>query len=84
MTRQRIVSAEAQRPDEAVASPALRPRVIDEFVGQRDLVEKLMIALQAVQGRGESMEHVLLHGPPGLGKTTLAHSSPRRWARAFT
>ena len=43
-----------------------------EYIGQRDLVEKLQIALQAVKQRDEPMEHVLLHGPPGLGKTTLA------------
>ena len=51
----------------------LRPNTLADFVGQRDLREKLSIALEAVRSRGESMEHVLLHGPPGLGKTTLAN-----------
>jgi Holliday junction DNA helicase RuvB len=46
---------------------------MDEYVGQRELVERLAITIQAVRERGEAMEHVLLHGPPGLGKTTLAH-----------
>jgi holliday junction DNA helicase RuvB len=52
---------------------AVRPRSLGEYVGQRDLIEKLTIALEAATQRGEPMEHVLLHGPPGLGKTTLAH-----------
>jgi Holliday junction DNA helicase RuvB len=52
---------------------ALRPARIAEYIGQPELIERLSIALEAVQGRGEPMEHVLLHGPPGLGKTTLAH-----------
>lgn len=46
---------------------------MSEYVGQTDLVERLTIAIRAVAKRGEPMEHVLLHGPPGLGKTTLAH-----------
>jgi len=73
MARDRIISAEAQRTDEHTSGPAIRPTRIDEYVGQRDLIEKLSIALEAVQQRGEPMEHLLLHGPPGLGKTTLAH-----------
>ncbi len=52
---------------------SLRPRTIAEYVGQPDLVERLAITIEAVKGRNEPMEHVLLHGPPGLGKTTLAH-----------
>jgi Holliday junction DNA helicase RuvB len=73
MAKQRIISPQAQREDESTAGPALRPRRLAEFVGQRDLVEKLTITLQAVRERGEPMEHILVHGPPGLGKTTLAH-----------
>ena len=52
---------------------SLRPRRMDEYVGQPDLVQRLAITLSAVKARGEAMDHVLLHGPPGLGKTTLAH-----------
>jgi holliday junction DNA helicase RuvB len=52
---------------------SLRPRTLAEYVGQPDLVERLAITIEAVKGRNEPMEHVLLHGPPGLGKTTLAH-----------
>ena len=67
MARERIVSAAEQ------ATGALRPGRIEEYVGQRDLIERVRIAIEAAKGRGEPMEHVLLHGPPGLGKTTLAH-----------
>ena len=52
---------------------SLRPRTLDEFVGQERLREQLAIALEAARGRGEALEHVLLAGPPGLGKTSLAH-----------
>jgi holliday junction DNA helicase RuvB len=75
MARDRIISTHARPEDEPEHSPAasLRPARLAEYIGQRDLVEKLSIALQAVSQRSEPMEHVLLHGPPGLGKTTLAH-----------
>ncbi|MHC5002674.1 MAG: Holliday junction branch migration DNA helicase RuvB [Planctomycetota bacterium] len=73
MAKDRVVSAGSQAPDEQPAVASLRPQDLDSYIGQRDLVEKLRIALQAVRERGEPMEHVLLYGPPGLGKTTLAH-----------
>jgi holliday junction DNA helicase RuvB len=53
--------------------PALRPRNIDEYVGQREVIQNLKIYMQAAKIRGESMDHVLLAGPPGLGKTSLAY-----------
>lgn len=73
MATERLISPEPDRPEDEVASLALRPRSIDEYVGQSELLERLMIAIQAGKGRKDPMEHVLLHGPPGLGKTTLAH-----------
>src|SRR5688572_16755569 len=73
MAKDRIISASSQRTDEQPAAAQLRPQTLSEYVGQRELVEKLGIALRAARERHESMEHVLLHGPPGLGKTTLAH-----------
>jgi Holliday junction DNA helicase RuvB len=73
VARDRIISAEAQTPDEEVVGSLLRPRRLTDYVGQRDLVERLSIALDAARQREEAMEHVLLHGPPGLGKTTIAH-----------
>lgn len=51
----------------------LRPRTLDEYIGQREVVESLVIALTAARNRGEPIDHILFHGPPGLGKTTLAH-----------
>ncbi len=75
MARERIVTAASLPEDQpgTGASPALRPKSLNEYIGQRELVEKLRISIQAAQKRRESMEHVLLHGPPGLGKTTLAY-----------
>jgi Holliday junction DNA helicase RuvB len=52
---------------------ALRPKVFDDFTGQRQVLENLQIFVSAAKLREESLDHVLLHGPPGLGKTTLAN-----------
>ena len=53
--------------------PALRPRNLDEYIGQRAVVDNLKVYIQAAKKRGDAMDHVLLAGPPGLGKTSLAH-----------
>ena len=50
-----------------------RPRTLDDYVGQKRLKEKFQVYLEATKGRGDALDHVLLYGPPGLGKTTLAH-----------
>ena len=71
MVEERLVSPQRQT-DESAAEPSLRPRRLDEYIGQERLKESLRIFLQAAQGRGEALDHVLLYGPPGLGKTTLA------------
>jgi holliday junction DNA helicase RuvB len=68
---ERVVSAEEGLEDE-VYGASLRPRTFDEYVGQRRVVDNLRIAIEAARGRSEVLEHVLLYGPPGLGKTTLA------------
>src|SRR5690242_11660240 len=60
-------------PEEEELERSLRPRRLDEFVGQERTKEQLTIALAAARGRGEALDHVLLVGPPGLGKTSLAH-----------
>ncbi len=73
MSRQRVLSPEVIDEQEQRHGNALRPTELPAYVGQSKLIEKLRIALSAVKARGEPMEHVLLHGPPGLGKTTLAH-----------
>ncbi|MGH9449281.1 MAG: Holliday junction branch migration DNA helicase RuvB [Terriglobia bacterium] len=73
MSRERLVSPELISKEEESFNQTLRPPTLGEYIGQRKVVEKLEIALEAARGRGESLEHVLLFGPPGLGKTTLAH-----------
>ncbi len=64
--------APALRPEEEEAERSLRPRRLDDFVGQERVKEQLGIALDAAKAREEALDHVLLAGPPGLGKTTLA------------
>jgi holliday junction DNA helicase RuvB len=64
--------APAIRPDEDDLEQSLRPRRLDEFVGQERVKEQLAIALEAARGRSEALDHLLLIGPPGLGKTSLA------------
>jgi Holliday junction DNA helicase RuvB len=73
MARERIVSGEAAGEEENHFNYALRPQSFDQYIGQPKLIRKLKIAVDAANGRGEPVEHVLLDGPPGLGKTTLAH-----------
>ncbi len=73
MSRVRLVSPDLISQDEEVFNQTLRPPSLEQYVGQRKIVEKLSIALQAARQRSESAEHTLLFGPPGLGKTTLAH-----------
>ena len=67
------ILAVAVGPSEQEAETTLRPRTLDEFVGQPELKEHLGIVLEAARGRDEPVGHLLLSGPPGLGKTTLAH-----------
>lgn len=69
---QERVLAPQRRPEDDDAEPGLRPRTLDEYVGQEAIKENLRVFMQAARQRGEPLDHVLLHGPPGLGKTTLA------------
>ena len=69
----RIISAAPISSREEAAERALRPKLLEEYVGQVKAREQLEIFIQAARGRSESLDHVLLFGPPGLGKTTLAH-----------
>ncbi len=73
MPRERLVSPELISKEEENFNRSLRPPTLHEYVGQKKVVEKLTIALQAARQRGEPIEHVLFYGPPGLGKTTLAY-----------
>jgi len=69
----RLMAPEPADEDEERLQNTLRPRSLDDFIGQEVVRKRLAIALQAARQRGEPLEHVLLSGPPGLGKTTLAH-----------
>lgn len=71
-TIERIISPESEGVDNAL-DLTLRPKFLDEFIGQEKLKANLDITIKAARGRQEPIEHVLLYGPPGLGKTTLAH-----------
>src|SRR5208337_2469684 len=71
--RQRLVTPDSISKEDETFNQTLRPPTLQEYVGQKGVVEKLEIALEAAKQRGEPLEHVLFHGPPGLGKTTLAY-----------
>ncbi len=70
---ERLVASANESPQEEVVERALRPKVLDEYVGQEKARDQLNIFINAARARGEALDHVLLFGPPGLGKTTLAH-----------
>lgn len=70
MQDERLISAQVVAGDEAEVS--IRPQRLDDYIGQKRVKENLAIFISAAQERGKSMDHVLLSGPPGLGKTTLA------------
>lgn len=69
----RIVTPQRASDQEEALERALRPKLLDEYVGQKKAREQLEIFIEAAKKRGEALDHVLLFGPPGLGKTTLAH-----------
>src|ERR1044072_9397395 len=69
----RIVSGVPGSPAEEAVERALRPKALAEYVGQAKAREQLEIFIGAARRRGDAMDHVLLFGPPGLGKTTLSH-----------
>ena len=70
---ERMISAAPASKQEEAFERALRPKALDEYIGQERVREKLSIFISAARMRSESLDHVLLFGPPGLGKTTLAH-----------
>jgi Holliday junction DNA helicase RuvB len=72
VTDDRLVTA-AKTDDEAQYEAGLRPRVLDDYIGQDRVRENLQVSIAAARQRSEALDHVLLYGPPGLGKTTLAY-----------
>jgi Holliday junction DNA helicase RuvB len=72
-TEQRIIDSAPSSPNEEAIERALRPKLLDEYVGQSKIRDQLEIFIAAARKRGEALDHTLLFGPPGLGKTTLAN-----------
>ncbi|MDP3636003.1 MAG: AAA family ATPase, partial [Azonexus sp.] len=73
VAEQRIIAPQAKSLQEEAQERALRPKRLVDYTGQVKIREQLEIFIQAARQREESLDHVLLFGPPGLGKTTLAH-----------
>ena len=71
MSEKRIISAELS-PEDKAQENSLRPKTLNEYIGQKKVRDNLSIYIKAAKERGEALDHVLLYGPPGLGKTTLA------------
>ena len=72
MAPERIVSS-VQVAEDAQYEAGLRPRTLDDYIGQDRVRENLAVSITATRNRQEALDHVMLYGPPGLGKTTLAH-----------
>jgi Holliday junction DNA helicase RuvB len=72
MTKERVTSPQPA-VDEVKSEALLRPKTLDEFVGQLELKANLAVFIEAAKQRGDALDHVIFYGPPGLGKTTLAH-----------
>ncbi len=80
---ERIIKSE-ELPEDIDVPVGLRPKSLDEYIGQRDVVENLRIGIEAAKGRDEPVDHILFYGPPGLGKTTLAHIVSNEMGAGFT
>lgn len=74
----RLISAAVINDEESI-DRAIRPKLLTEYVGQPHVREQMEIFIQAAKQRGDALDHVLIFGPPGLGKTTLANIIAKRW-----
>ena len=72
MKKERFVDYFKENDEEKIVNLSLRPANLSEFIGQKNIISSLKIAIEAAKKRKESLEHILLSGPPGLGKTSLA------------
>lgn len=70
---ERLLEAEIENNQEEIVDRAIRPKKLNEYIGQRAVVEQMDVFITAARARNEALDHVLIFGPPGLGKTTLAH-----------
>lgn len=84
MDEERVVDTLKENEEEQIINLSLRPQSLDEFIGQKDVISSLNIAIEAAKRRSEPLEHLLLSGPPGLGKTSLAYCVTHAMGAKFT
>ena len=83
MAVDRVITGKSFSEGEENFNVALRPKLLDECIGQENVKEKLAIAIAAAKQRNEPLEHILFYGPPGLGKPRWPTLSPMRWVPEF-